>query len=1089
MIPRVCIRTFCVNLAVICIGLCTFSFSDVETNNNTVRPEAFYPRCNCTHPDFEGLVALYQATNGSSWINKSGWQDGVAGLNCDVCSWHGIICQNNRVTNINLSGNNLVGFIPDEISSLTFLEQFTIANNNIHSISEQIVLLENLYLIWAGNNSISNSILDYVYLFPSLQYLELQNNNLTGSLPPTLALNSSLQGLNLWNNELEGIIPAELYEPLCLNNQYPTGEITGFNIGNNHCLYHRGNTSGLIDFCINGGLCLNPLLYIEGPVLMNQGSSITLTANEGFSYLWNTGSQSPSITVSPQISTTYSVVDDCGWVADHEVEVRPYGSGCHPDFDALVDLYHSTNGTTWFDNSGWLDDCDVCSWYGVSCSSSGRVQRLELPFNGLTGTLPFAIGDLDSLLTLDLSYNQIGGNLPHSLYNLLIPKVFIFLNDNQLTGQLPDVFPGNWGATIFDLSNNNFFGPLPISLGNTNSLFVNFNVTNNNLEGCYPSTYLNLCNKNLIFENNPCLFLGGSVDGWNQFCTTGICGSLGPEVEGPDFIWQGQSAILFATGSGPFLWSNGMTGSVIEVSPNNTSIYTVIDDCGYSTNFELIVLPVGSGCHPDYDALHAFYLAAQGSQWIQKNGWNDDCDVCNWFGVTCRPDGRVIGLELVDNNLSGYLASEIGSIPFLQWIDLSFNDLTDQIPSSLIQLSHLQSINLSYNNFVGCFPANLQPWCWNGVSYDFSENYCLYRASNFLDFCSGIPCVTYLTIDGPNTVCSGQPLQLSTDYSLHFRWLDVPLQIANDSLLTITITSSRIFEIESLCSFDVDSKYVTVLPNRSSNQSATICQGETFQFGTQQLTSSGNYTEVFMASNGCDSTVFLNLHVWPSYQTSIDVSICSGDSYTVGGVSYLQAGFYEIHLTTQQGCDSIILLNLNILPVHETNLSESICEGEPYQVGNEFFGSSGLFTISLKDQNNCDSIINLNLHVYPIHETILNEQICYGESIEVGNQIFTETGEYLITLTDQNGCDSLVQLFLTVNPKYEIYLDLEICEGQSVQIGNSVYVSTGVFKDFLTTTNGCDSIVNLNLIVHPLLTTELFEEICDGASYTVGTST
>ena len=51
--------------------------------------------------DSLALVDFYNATSGNSWVNKANWLSGTVG------SWQGITIDSNRVTNINLSGNNL----------------------------------------------------------------------------------------------------------------------------------------------------------------------------------------------------------------------------------------------------------------------------------------------------------------------------------------------------------------------------------------------------------------------------------------------------------------------------------------------------------------------------------------------------------------------------------------------------------------------------------------------------------------------------------------------------------------------------------------------------------------------------------------------------------------------------------------------------------------------------------------------------------------------------------------------------------------------------------------------------------------------
>ena len=132
----------------------------------------------CDHPDYEGLMELYNATNGNDWGRKDGWGDNT--VECDPCKWYGIGCSSNRVTSINLEANNLTGFLPD--LKIDSLRVFNLKQNRI------------------GGN------IPNFQLIPILKILNLASNLFDGNIPNFNSLNA-LEEITLANNFLNGNIP------------------------------------------------------------------------------------------------------------------------------------------------------------------------------------------------------------------------------------------------------------------------------------------------------------------------------------------------------------------------------------------------------------------------------------------------------------------------------------------------------------------------------------------------------------------------------------------------------------------------------------------------------------------------------------------------------------------------------------------------------------------------------------------------------------------------------------------------------------------------------------------------------------------
>jgi len=94
--------------------------------------------------------------------------------------------------------------------------------------------------------------------------------------------------------------------------------------------------------------------------------------------------------------------------------IKPYASSAQSrqqDSLALVDLYNSTDGPHWSNNTNWLSNFPIDQWRAVRLTGD-RVSQLFLGNNGLNGTLPASLGNLTALTSLNLQGNNLRGAVP-----------------------------------------------------------------------------------------------------------------------------------------------------------------------------------------------------------------------------------------------------------------------------------------------------------------------------------------------------------------------------------------------------------------------------------------------------------------------------------------------------------------------------------------------------------------------------------------------------------------------------------------------------------------------------------------------------
>ncbi len=372
---------------------------------------------------------------------------------------------------------------------------------------------------------------------------------------------------------------------------------------------------------------------------------------------------------------------------------------------------------------------------------------------------------------------------------------------------------------------------------------------------------------------------------------------------------------------------------------------------------------------------------------------------------------------------------------------------------------------------------------------------------------------------------------------------------------------------------------LTILPEYSVIQDPVICEGETFQVGTNNTYNiSGTYTDVLTSITGCDSTILTNLTVNPpvtlnialtveasayqisdgtasvtgnggdgnySYQwdnsadsevvtnltggstycvtvtdgvsceatdcililfpSNIQTSIedeeldCFGDingslnltifngvipyeftwenpinglngngMVTVEGgnatVDNLPPGTYNFSITDAFGSTTTSATIIEPQPI-VTNLNETVCFGDSFLVGNNYYANEGPILESLQSFSGCDSTVVGWLEIRPLVSETVTETLCFGDSLQIGNVFYKNSGPISEVLIDQHGCDSVVTGNLTILPEILATINPAICFGESFTIGNSMLQNPGTFTEVLTAENGCDSTVTINLSV------------------------
>ncbi len=207
---------------------------------------------------------------------------------------------------------------------------------------------------------------------------------------------------------------------------------------------------------------------------------------------------------------------------------------------------------------------------------------------------------------------------------------------------------------------------------------------------------------------------------------------------------------------------------------------------------------------------------------------------------------------------------------------------------------------------------------------------------------------------------------------------------------------------------------LTIIPFTTGTDVVTSCIAYTWTNGVTYTSNNNTATDTLVNSTGCDSIVTLNLTITPPSAGIETVTAC--DSYTwSNGVTYTNStnGPTDTLLTTS-GCDSIVTLNLTV------NLSKSAadslrsCSPITWIDGVTYNNTNSTATFTLPASNGCDSVVTL--HYTRLATSASTDQVlaCKSFTWIDGNTYTSSNNSATFTLTNAEGCDSLVTLDLTI---------------------------------------------------------------------------
>ncbi len=246
----------------------------------------------------------------------------------------------------------------------------------------------------------------------------------------------------------------------------------------------------------------------------------------------------------------------------------------------------------------------------------------------------------------------------------------------------------------------------------------------------------------------------------------------------------------------------------------------------------------------------------------------------------------------------------------------------------------------------------------------------------------------------------------------------------------------------------------------TSDTTATSCGSYEWRGTTYSAT--GDYPITFTNAAGCDSIRTLRLTVYPQPENR-DTNAVVWDSISWYGTTYKQSGDFPIQRYDANGCDFTHTLHLTVHTTTYDSYAENRCDSIQYN--GKKYTETGVYADTVYDSAGNRTITTLSLTIP--HSSSGEEHIEECDTYTWHGKTYTASGEYRDTIENVAGCDSIVTLYLTIHPSSHNTLPA-ITECDSYVWGDTTIYDSGTYTRRFTSIHGCDSVVTQTITVgHP----------------------
>lgn len=245
--------------------------------------------------------------------------------------------------------------------------------------------------------------------------------------------------------------------------------------------------------------------------------------------------------------------------------------------------------------------------------------------------------------------------------------------------------------------------------------------------------------------------------------------------------------------------------------------------------------------------------------------------------------------------------------------------------------------------------------------------------------------------------------------------------------------------------------------NKSDKTALSQSACDSYTWNGNTYLQSGTYTYQTINSESCDSIVSLQLIITDHIERSDTINICEGDSIKIFENWISEEGEISGTFTSSAGCDSIQTYKILIDALPVSDIAANICEGDSIFLYRQWFSQPGNYTIRKPNNAACDSLISINITLLPVKNSRDTISICKGDTLNPEGIVIVSDTEIQRVLTSAQSCDSIVHLYIAMLEPALTQRTIKLCPGDSILIAGNWIKADALIEEHLTASNSCDS--------------------------------